>query len=147
MLAHPKFRDFQSRRVVRQRDTINSTEPIMTTELKKTEIASQFLTGLRTRDWDLLKSIMADDVTWNLPGSSLISGEAQGVDAVIQRAQLIVSYGLTFTLKHILIGRHGVALSLNNTARRGDLVLDEHLAFDVTAQDICTRGYARKVRD
>jgi hypothetical protein len=39
----------------------------MTTELKKTEIASQFLTGLRTRDWDLLKSIMADDVAWNLP--------------------------------------------------------------------------------
>ena len=100
----------------------------MTTESKKIELANQFLTGLRTRDWDLLKSVMANDVVWNLPGSSLISGEAQDVDAVIQRAQLIVSYGLTFSLKHILIGRHGVALSLNNTARRGDLVLDEHLA-------------------
>jgi uncharacterized protein len=42
---------------------------------------------------------MASDVVWNLPGSSLISGEAQGVDEVIQRAQLIVGYGLTFTLK------------------------------------------------
>ena len=103
-------------------------KPTMTTELKKIEIANQFLSGLRSRDWNLLKSIMADDVVWNLPGSSLISGEAQGVGAVIQRAQLIVSYGLTFSLKHILIGRHGVALSLNNTARRGDLVLDEHLA-------------------
>jgi ketosteroid isomerase-like protein len=46
-----------------------------------------------------------------------------------------VSYGLTFTLKHILIGRHGVALSLNNTARRGDLVLDEHLATVLTIRD------------
>ena len=64
----------------------------MTTELKKTEIANQFLNGLRTRDWGLLKSMMADDVVWNLPGSSLISGEAQGVDAVIQRAQLIVRW-------------------------------------------------------
>ena len=100
----------------------------MTTELKNIEIANQFLTGLRTRDWELLKSIMTTDVVWNLPGSSVISGEAQGVDAVIQRAQLIVSYGLTFGIKHILIGRDGVALSLNNTARRGDLVLDEHLA-------------------
>lgn len=107
----------------------------MTTELEKTEIAKQFLTGLRTRDWDLVKSVMADNVTWNLPGSSLISGEAQGVDAVIQRAQLIVSYGLTFTLKHILIGRHGAALSLNNTARRGDLVLDEHLATVLSLRD------------
>ena len=100
----------------------------MSTKLEQTEIANQFLTGLRTRNWELLKSIMASDVVWNLPGSSLISGEAQGVDAVIQRAQLIVGYQLTFTLKHILIGRHGVALSLNNTARRGELVLDEHLA-------------------
>jgi uncharacterized protein len=107
----------------------------MATEIKKTEIANQFLTGLRTRDWGLLKSMMADDVVWNLPGSSLISGEAQGVDAVIQRAQLIVSYGLTFTLKQILIGRHGVALSLNNTARRGDLVLDEHLATVIKIRD------------
>src|SRR5208283_2987150 len=48
---------------------------------------------------------------------------------------LIVSYGLTFTLIHILIGRHGVALSLNNTARRGDLVLDEHLATVLTIRD------------
>jgi len=107
----------------------------VTIELKKSEIANQFLTGLRTRDWDLLKSIMADDVIWNLPGNSLISGEAQGVDAVIRRAQLIVSYGLTFTLEHILIGRHGVALSLNNTARRGDLVLDEHLATVMSIRD------------
>jgi uncharacterized protein len=107
------------------RKSKNST---MSTKLEQTEIANQFLTGLRTRNWELLKSIMASDVVWNLPGSSLISGEAQGVDAVIQRAQLIVGYQLTFTLKHILIGRHGVALSLNNTARRGELVLDEHLA-------------------
>lgn len=100
----------------------------MTTEKEKTEIAQQFLAGLRNRDWDLLKSIMSDDIVWSLPGSSLISGEAHGVDAVVQRAQRIVSYGLTFTLKHILFGQHGVALSLNNTARRGDVVLDEHLA-------------------
>lgn len=107
----------------------------MTTELQKTEIAKRFLSGLRSRDWDLLKSILAVDVVWNLPGSSLISGEARGVDAVVQRAQLIVGYGLTFTLKHILIGRHGVALSLNNTARRGELVLDEHLATVMTIRD------------
>jgi hypothetical protein len=104
----------------------------MATEIEKAEIAQQFLTGLRNRDWDLLKSIMTDDVVWSLPGSSLISGEAHGVDAVIQRSQLIVSYGLAFSLKHILFGQHGVALSLNNTARRGDLILNEHLATPST---------------
>jgi hypothetical protein len=58
----------------------------------------------------------------------LISGEASGVDAVITRAQRIVSYGLTFTLKHILIGQHDLALSLHNTAKSGNQILDEHLA-------------------
>jgi ketosteroid isomerase-like protein len=111
----------------------------MTTEEHKTEIAQKFLTGLRNRDWELLKSIMTEDIVWSLPGSSLISGEAHGVDAVIQRSQLIVSYGLTFTLKHILIGQHGVALSLNNTARRGDLQLDQHLAtvFSLREGKVC----------
>ena len=100
----------------------------MPTEKEKTEIAQKFLTGLRTRDWDLLKSIMTEDIVWSLPGSSLISGEARGLEAVVKRSQLIVSYGLTFTLKHVLYSEHGVALSLNNTARRGNLTLDEHLA-------------------
>ncbi len=30
--------------------------------------------------------------------------------------------------KLVLVGLHGVALSLNNTAKRSDIVLDEHLA-------------------
>jgi uncharacterized protein len=111
----------------------------MTTEEQKTEIAQKFLTGLRNRDWESLKSVMTEDIVWSLPGSSLISGEAHGVDAVIRRSQLIVSYGLTLTLKHILIGQHGVALSLNNTARRGDRQLDEHLAtvFSLREGKIC----------
>jgi hypothetical protein len=55
-------------------------------------------------DWSLLRSIMTEDIVWSLPGTSLISGEASGLYAVIARAQRLVGYGLTFTLKHILIG-------------------------------------------
>ena len=39
-----------------------------------------------------------------------------------------MSYGLTFTLKHILIGQHGLALSLHITAKNGTQILDEYLA-------------------
>ncbi len=105
-----------------------------TDELKKT-IAQQFLEALRSRDWGLLRSIMTDDIVWTLPGTSLISGEASGVDAVIGRAQRIVSYGLTFNLNHILIGQYGLALSLHNTARKGTQSLDEHLATVCTLRD------------
>ena len=91
-------------------------------------MAGQFLAGLRTRDWELLRSILLEDVVWSLPGTSVISGEAHGAGAVVHRAQTITSYGLSFALKHMLIGRGGVALSLHNTARRDELVFDEHLA-------------------
>ncbi len=80
------------------------------TDEEKREVAQKFLASLRTRDWELMRSVMHPDIVWSLPGTSLISGEADGVDAVIKRAQLIVSYGLNFALKHILYGQHGVAL-------------------------------------
>ncbi|MYO23024.1 ketosteroid isomerase [Salmonella enterica subsp. enterica serovar 4,12:i:-] len=47
----------------------------------------------------------------------------------------IASFGLNFELKHILVSRDNVALSLHNTARRNDLVLDEHLATVCTLRD------------
>ena len=86
----------------------------------KKKIGQQFLEALQSRDWNLLRSIMTDDIVWTLPGTSLISGDAGGVDVVIARAQRIVSYGLTFNLKGVLIGQAGLALSLHNTARKGD---------------------------
>jgi uncharacterized protein len=100
----------------------------MTTIDENRRTAECFLASLRNRDWDLMRSLLADDVVWNLPGSSLISGRACGAEAVIFRARTIVSYGLTFTLRHLLFGAEGVALSLHNTARRRDQLLDEHLA-------------------
>ena len=94
----------------------------------KRHIAETFLLGLRTRDWALLRKIMTDDIVWTLPGYSRISGEVRGLEAVVERAQIIVGYGLTFNLKHILEGQGGLALSLHNTAERQGKILDEHLA-------------------
>ncbi len=107
----------------------------MTNDQEKRQVAEIFLEGLRNRDWDQMRSIMTEDIVWTLPGNSKISGAARGVNAVIERAQTIVSYGLTFTLKHILIGQNGMALSLNNTATRGELNLDEHLATVCSLRD------------
>ena len=107
----------------------------MISNQEKTELAQKFLSGLRSSDWNLLKSLMTEDVVWSLPGNSRISGDAQGADAVVLRAQRIVDYGMNFTLKNILLGLHGVALSLHNTARRGDLVFDLHLSTVFTLRD------------
>ena len=44
------------------------------TEAEKEVIARNFIKALSTRDGDLLKSIMTENVTWSLPG--MTSGTA-----------------------------------------------------------------------
>ncbi len=99
----------------------------MTNQSEKQAAAEQFLAGLRNRDWERMRAIMAEKVFWTMPGNGVISGKAEGVDAVICKAQTIVRYGMTFTLTHILIGQEGAALSLHNIARRADAVFDQDL--------------------
>lgn len=94
----------------------------------KLALASQFHAGLVKRDWAAIRALLTDDARWVLPGNNTISGLAQGADAVVERARLIASYGLSFELKHILVSPENMALSLHNTATRGDLHLDEYLS-------------------
>lgn len=109
-----------------------------TTEEIKEQLANKFLTGLKNRDWQLMRSALADDVTWTLPGTSLLSGPAVGADAVIKRANQLRDFGVMVQLNHILYGLDSVALSLHNTASRGELILDEYVAIvcDITDEKI-----------
>lgn len=91
-------------------------------------IATEFHTALTTGDRDRLRAILDPEVSWTLPGDNAVSGRADGADAVLERATLIASYGVDFALEHVLVSAEHVALGLHNTARRGDRVLDEHLA-------------------
>ncbi|GGR72644.1 MULTISPECIES: nuclear transport factor 2 family protein [Streptomyces] len=92
------------------------------------QLGTRFHAFLAAGDWDGIRSLLTDDATWTLPGDNTISGTAVGADAVVERARKIASYGLDFRLLHILVSRENMALSLHNTARRGDLRLDEHLS-------------------
>jgi len=121
-----------------------STRPIeepLTTEPRsgQRDLAASLHRALTTRDWSLLRDIMASEVYWVLPGNNTISGKASGVDEVVARAELIASYGPSFTLEHVLLSRDNMALAIHNTARRGDLELDEHLAT------VCTLDRGRIV--
>ncbi|WP_426581593.1 nuclear transport factor 2 family protein [Mucilaginibacter sp. R-33] len=109
-----------------------------TTEEVKGQLANKFLTGLKNRDWELMRQALANDVTWTLPGTSLLSGPAVGADAVIKRAGQLRDFGVMVQLNHILYGLDSVALSLHNTASRGDLILDEQVAIvcDITDNKI-----------
>jgi uncharacterized protein len=96
------------------------------TEQDKRKIAQDFLRGLRDRDANLLRSIMTNDVVWSVPGESLMSGEARGVDAILKRAATLANFNVKIELKHVVLGLHDVAVQLHNTGKFGDKVLDEH---------------------
>ncbi|MBD0254193.1 MAG: nuclear transport factor 2 family protein [Cytophagales bacterium] len=94
-----------------QTNLLNPAGPRLTVAEKR-EIAGRFLTALRTRDWNLLRSLLTEDAVWTLPGTSAISGEAIGAEAVIRRGQKIAASGASLELKHMLYGLDGVALSI-----------------------------------
>ncbi|MFG3259956.1 nuclear transport factor 2 family protein [Streptomyces sp. NPDC048172] len=100
----------------------------MSTEAAALALGRTFHKALVSADWDGIRALLHDDATWTLPGDNAISGTAEGADAVVERAQLIASYGVHFELLNLLVSRENMALSLHNTARREDAVLDEHLA-------------------
>ncbi|MBA9050470.1 MULTISPECIES: nuclear transport factor 2 family protein [Streptomyces] len=92
------------------------------------QLGKKFHAHLTAGDWEGIRSLLTDDATWTLPGDNTISGTAVGAEAVVERAKKIASYGLDFELLHILVSRENMALSLHNTARRGDVRLDEYLS-------------------
>ena len=97
------------------------------TETEQRAIALNFIEGLRTRNGALLSAILAPDVVWSLPGQSVMSGEAHGVDGILARAETLGHYGAHIEVEHVVFGYRDVALHLHNTGQRGDHVLDEHL--------------------
>jgi len=104
-----------------------SKEHTSSTELKNKEIAETMLTALKTQNWELFRSIIDTDISWTLPGVSIISGEIKGAEAIISRAQQIVGHGVSMELKNILYGQYNFALSIHNQATKGDIILDEYL--------------------
>ncbi|MGV4986703.1 nuclear transport factor 2 family protein [Streptomyces sp. NRAIS4] len=105
----------------------------MSTNNADPTIAERFLSAFQARDWKRLRGLLADDITWTMPGTGTISGTIHGTDAVVGRAQHIAGQGLHTELLHILVGAGGVALSLRNTAAAPDgRKLDEHLATVLT---------------
>ena len=98
------------------------------THIEKLALARSFHASLSGRDWAALRSLLDDRAEWKIPGGSLVSGHVVGAEAIVKRLQEIGAYGVKFSLEHILVSAENVALALHNTACRGALSLDVHLA-------------------
>ncbi|MFD7167252.1 nuclear transport factor 2 family protein [Streptomyces violascens] len=99
-------------------------------------VAERFLGAFGAHDWEAMRTVLAPDLAWSMPGTGTISGTIHGVDAAVNRLQEIVGRGLDTELLHILTGENGVTLSLHNTAETPDgRKLDEYLATVLTIRD------------
>jgi ketosteroid isomerase-like protein len=113
---------------------MNNPEKLLSDE-DKLQIATTFLTSLRSRNWQMMHTILTEDASWTLPGTSLLSGEAKGADAVVDRARKLRNFGVMVELLYILYSMEGVAVSLHNTGGRGELKLDEYVVIVMELRD------------
>ena len=97
------------------------------TESEKKGIADNFMKALTNRDAAELRSITNEDIVWRIPGTSLMSGEARGVDAILKRAETLHRLGVSITLEHVVYGLEDVGLQHRNTGKHDGKVLDEHI--------------------
>jgi ketosteroid isomerase-like protein len=105
------------------------------TEQDKKKLATSFIAALRAQDIDGFNAIMTDDVVWSLPGSSLVSGLAKGIDGILKRAGTLAKYGVNLEIQHVVVGYEGVALLLHNTGSQNGRTLDEYLTTVCTLRD------------
>lgn len=105
------------------------------TDQDRTQLATSFIAALRAGDAHGFRAIMTDDVVWTLPGTSLVSGIAKGVDGILKRARAIVNHGANVEIQHVVLGYEGVALLLHNTGSRNGRILDEYLTTVCTLRD------------
>ena len=94
----------------------------------ETETCAQFLSILGKPDASVVKDVAVEDVVWTFPGTSQISGEAHGVDAIMKRSHTIASYKVKVEVIRTVYGFSGVSVILHNTGEKDGKVLDEHLA-------------------
>ena len=106
----------------------------MTDEERKT-LATSVIAAVRGGDAQAFHAIMTDDVVWSLPGSSAVSGLAQGVDGILKRAKSLREYKVTLEIQHVVLGYEGAALLLHNTGNRNGRVLDEYLTTVLAFRD------------
>ena len=111
----------------------------MMIEAEKKAITGKFYAAIDARDINLLKAILTGDVVWSLPGKSLMSGEAHGVEAILKRAEIMHRYGVKVGIEHVVYGFNDVAQLLPNTGKHRDRILDGHLTnvYGLRGNKIC----------
>jgi uncharacterized protein len=96
-------------------------------EAARRELALGLVAGVKTADRQLLQLITTEDIVWSLPGDNVMSGEAYGVDAILERAATLQAFEVNVRIAHVVFGYRDVGLILHNTGTKNGRTLDMHL--------------------
>jgi uncharacterized protein len=76
--------------------------------------------AFRARDFETLRTLVADDVIWHVPGSHPLAGDIRGIDDLVRWLGAVTALGF-WLIEHDVLGNeeHVVALSEMGARRPG----------------------------
>jgi len=102
----------------------------------KKDLVLGFISAVAQCNRAQLSAVLSPNVVWTIPGQSLVSGPASGIDGILERCLMIRDYNARLDIQRILYGPYydSISAELRNTGMRktgyrnsGILNFDEHV--------------------
>lgn len=98
-------------------------------------IVSAFAAAIVHDDHAGIAEHVTPDIVWTIPGSSVISGQATGIDGVIRLADQFAQYGLHISLQGYAFGRDTVAVRLHDNGEHNGNRIDQDVINVLAIRD------------
>ncbi|OBI45412.1 hypothetical protein A5706_31545 [Mycobacterium sp. E796] len=95
-------------------------------------IVGAFATAIVHDDHADIAEHATPDIVWTIPGSSVVSGRATGIDDVTRLADTFAQYGLHITPQGFAFGRDTVAVTLHDTGEHNGVRLEQDVVNVLT---------------
>lgn len=105
------------------------------TDQQRKEIVSAFATAFVHDDHAGIVANATPDIVWTIPGASIVSGRAEGTDAVIRLADTLAQYQLNISVQGITYGVDTVAVRLHDSGEHNGKTLDQDVINVLTIRD------------
>ncbi|MCU1680659.1 MAG: hypothetical protein JWQ81_1398 [Amycolatopsis sp.] len=105
------------------------------TDPERQAIVSRFATAFTHDDHAGIAANSAANITWTIPGTSAVSGERRGVNAVIHLADVLAQYELHISVQAFTFGTDTVAVELRDSGSHNGKTLDQDVVNVLTIRD------------
>ena len=121
--------------VVPSPDSAASPDDDALTTQRQQAIVSAFATAIVHDDHAGIAEHATPDIVWTIPGTSVVSGQATGIDGVTRLADTFAQYGLHISPQGFAFGRDTVAVKLHDTGEHNGKRLDQDVVNVLTIRD------------